>query len=175
MFGPDNFRNEIVWYYYNKMHDVRKPLFPRSHDTILRYVKSDNADSKFHQQEEKRETAVCQLVRKKVGGRMVNARDEAGNVLYRDREEQTVDDVWRIPMIQPADKTQNAGFVTQKPEAVLERIVYASSDDLVADFFCGSGTTGAVAERLDSINRFSRPLLLSGYRAREAHPVSTRM
>jgi len=37
-FGPQNFRNEIIWYYYNKMHDSRKKLFPRATDTILFYV-----------------------------------------------------------------------------------------------------------------------------------------
>ncbi len=149
-FGVEGFRNEIIWYYYNKMHDVRKPMFPRSHDTILYFVKSPAAFTKFQQQKEKREKPTQQLVRKKVGGRMVNARDEEGNVLYRTAEERTVDDVWRIPMLQPADKTQNTGFATQKNERLLERILLAASKegDLVADFFCGSGTTGAVAERL---------------------------
>ena len=53
-------------------------------------------------------------------------------------------------MLQPADKTQKLDFLTQKPEALLERIVKAASreGDLVADFFAGSGTTAAVAERL---------------------------
>ena len=50
----------------------------------------------------------------------------------------------------PADKTQNLAYATQKPETLIERIISTSSSegDLVADFFCGSGTTGAVAERL---------------------------
>jgi adenine-specific DNA-methyltransferase len=150
IFGVSNFRNEIYWYYYNKMHDVRKPIFPRATDTILFYVKSKDAGPIFHRQSETRDHAVRQLVRKKVGGRMINARDEAGNVLYRETSERTVDNVWRIPMLQPADKTQNLGYVTQKPEALIERIVKSCSDDdsIVADFFCGSGTTGAVAERL---------------------------
>src|SRR5208283_4724170 len=62
------------------------------------------------------------------------------------------DDVWRISMLQPADRTQNLFYPTQKPEGILERIVKASSDenenDLVLDCFCGSGTTAAVAEKL---------------------------
>lgn len=150
VFGGNNFRNECFWYYYNKMHDLRKPIFPRATDTILFYVKSKDASPTFNQQKEAREKAVTQLVRKKVGGKMVNARDEAGNVLYREATERTVDNVWRIPMLQPADLTQNLGYATQKPEALVERIIKASSNenDLVADFFCGSGTTGAVAERL---------------------------
>ena len=150
IFGRDHFRNEVIWHYYNKMHDVRKPLFPRSHDTILAYVRDRSHISGFTQQKEKREKPVEQLVRKKVDGRMVNARDEAGNVLYRTSTERTVDDVWRIPMMQPADKRQNTGYATQKHDALLNRIVRSSCPEggLVADFFCGSGTTGAVAEAL---------------------------
>lgn len=150
VFGSENFLHEIIWYYYNKMHDLRKPIFPRSHDTILSYAKSKAAGYIFEQLKEKRDEPEKQLVRKKVDGRMVNARDEAGNVMYRMSYERTVDDVWRIPMIQPADKSQNTGFITQKNERILERIVMAQSEEgqLVADFFCGSGTTGAVAERL---------------------------
>ncbi|ATS18281.1 site-specific DNA-methyltransferase [Parathermosynechococcus lividus PCC 6715] len=149
IFHVDNFLNECIWYYYNKMHDVRKPIFPRSHDTILSYAKQKGGHT-FNLQLEKRDKPVTQLVRKKVDGRMVNARDQDGNVLYQQRDERTVDDIWRIPMIQPADKSQNTGYATQKNELILERIIQASSNegDLVADFFCGSGTTGAVAERL---------------------------
>src|SRR4030067_3852541 len=54
-------------------------------------------------------------------------------------------------MPQPADKTEYLAYRTQKPEVLVERILQASSNegDLVADFFCGSGTTAAVAEKLD--------------------------
>lgn len=150
IFGRDNFRNELVWYYYNKMPDTRNRMFPRSHDVIYSYVKDRSSKYYFAHQEEPRDKPVKQLVRKKLDGRMVNARDENGNVLYVDRTHRTVDSVWRIPMLQPADKTQKLDFLTQKPEALLERIVKAASreGDLVADFFAGSGTTAAVAERL---------------------------
>jgi adenine-specific DNA-methyltransferase len=150
VFSSENFRNECFWYYYNKMHDVRKSIFPRATDTILFYVKSKEAGPTFNLQTEARDKVAKQLVRKKVGGKMINARDDAGNVMYRETSERTVDNVWRISMLQPADVTQNVGYATQKPEALLERIISASSNegDLVADFFCGSGTTGAVAERL---------------------------
>ncbi len=150
IFGRDHFRNEVVWHYYNKMHDVRKPMFPRSHDTILSYVRDRSRTANFTQQKETRDKPVEQLVRKKVDGRMVNVRDEAGQLVYQTSTEKTVDDVWRIPMMQPADKRQNTGYATQKHDALLERIVRSSSPEggLVADLFCGSGTTGAVAERL---------------------------
>ncbi len=134
VFGKENFRNELYWYYYNKMHDARKPIFPRATDTILFYARSASLGTTFNRQKEDRETAVRQLVRKKVGGKMVNARDDEGNVLYRDAIDRTVDNVWRIPMLQPADKTQNLAYATQKPEALIERIISTSSseDDLVA-------------------------------------------
>ena len=151
VFGEDNFRNEISWYYYNKMPDMRKPVFTRSHDTIFFYVKDKDSDYTFNLQKEQRDQAVKQLVRKKVNGKMVNARDENGNVMYQESTERIVDDVWRISMLQPADKTEPVGYATQKPEALIERIIQASSKEgmVVADFFGGSGTTVAVASKLD--------------------------
>ncbi len=150
IFGEDNFKNEIVWYYYNKMPDKRKPLFTRSHDTILLYAKSSAEDTIFNLLTEKRAESVKQLVRKKVDGKMVNARDEEGNVMYRESDERILDDIWRLPMLQPADKNEPVGYATQKPEALLERVIQASSNKgmLVADFFGGSGVTAAVANKL---------------------------
>ncbi len=77
VFGSKNFRNEIVWYYYNKMHDSRKKLFPRATDTLLFYVKDVDADFTYKQLKEMRPTPVRQLARKKVDGRMVNVKDNA--------------------------------------------------------------------------------------------------
>ena len=105
VFGRDNFRNEIHWYYYNKMPDIRKGVFPRSTDTIFWYVKNADANYTFIPLTEKRDQPVKQLVRKKVEGQMVNARDEQGNVMYQTREDRIVDNVWRISMLQPADQT----------------------------------------------------------------------
>ena len=151
VFGYENFLNEIYWYYYNKMPDTRKGMFPRSTDTIFLYAKNKNQPYCFNALTEKREQPVKQLVRKKVDGKMVNARDEKGNVLYQFREDRVVDNVWRISMLQPADKTENLFYPTQKPEKLLERIIKASSNEggLVLDCFCGSGTTAAVAEKLN--------------------------
>jgi DNA modification methylase len=150
VFGQQNFRNEILWYYYNKMHDHRKRLFPRATDTLLFYVKDINAKFTFKQLKEMRAKPVKQLARKKVDGRMVNAKDADGHVIYRVKDDRTIDNVWRIPTIQPADRTQRMGYPTQKPEALLERVIEASSNegDIVLDPFCGCGTTIAVAERL---------------------------
>ena len=151
VFGPENFLNEIVWYYYNKFQGNVK-RFASNHDVVLWYRKS--AVYQFRQQVEKRpEGKVKQLVRMwdKEKEAIVNAKGPDGRVLYRETEERTVDDVWRISMLQPADRTENCGYPTQKPEALLRRIVQAASSegDLVADFFCGSGTMLAVAEKLN--------------------------
>ncbi|HEX7917213.1 DNA methyltransferase [Rudaea sp.] len=150
VFGKKSFRNELIWYYYNKMPDTRNKVFPRSHDVIYWYAKNQKSDYFFEHQEERREKSVRQLVRKKVDGRMVNARDENGNVQYVERDARTVDSVWRISMLQPADNTENTGYYTQKPESLIGRIINATtrSGDLVADFNGGSGTTAAVAEKL---------------------------
>ncbi|MBE2181621.1 MAG: site-specific DNA-methyltransferase [Chthoniobacterales bacterium] len=148
VFGEENFINEITWHYYNKMAPVSR-CFPRASDRIISFAKSREGYV-FHQQYEKRDKPVMQLKRKFIGGKAINARDEEGNVQYQLKEDKRLDDVWRISMLQPADKTEYLGYATQKPEALLSRVIQASTDegDLVADFFCGSGTTGAVAELL---------------------------
>jgi adenine-specific DNA-methyltransferase len=151
VFGPENFLNEIVWYYYNKFQGNVK-RFACNHDVVLWYRKS--AAYQFKPQLEKRaEGKVKQLVRvwDKEKGSIVNAKNADGRVMYRETEERMVDDVWRISMLQPADRTENCGFPTQKPEALLRRILHSASSegDLVADFFCGSGTLPAAAEKLN--------------------------
>lgn len=149
VFGAENFINEITWHYYNKMAPISR-VFPRASDRIISFAKRRDRYV-FHQQYEKRDKPVMQLKRKFIGGKAINVRDESGNVQYQSKEDRRVDDVWRVSMLQPADKTEYAGFATQKPERLLDRIIQAATNegDLVADFFCGSGTTGAVAERLN--------------------------
>lgn len=147
IFGEANFINEITWYYYNKMAP-KSACFPRTSDKILLYSKS--TDYIFHTQYEAREEAKKQLVRKFVDGKAINARDENGNVMYTESTEKRIDDVWRIAMLQPADKTEPVGYATQKPESLVNRVINASSDAgmVVADFFGGSGTTVSCAHRL---------------------------
>lgn len=150
VFGRDNFLNEVVWYYYNKFQgNVNR--FASNHDVIFWYRKGEKF--KFAPQREKRpEGTVRQLKRvwDKDRGMLVNVKGPDGKVLYQETDERTVDDVWRISMLQPADTHENLRYPTQKPEALLTRIIEASSEpnDLVLDCFCGSGTTAAVAEKL---------------------------
>ena len=150
IFGESNFINEIVWHYYNKMQgNVNR--FACNHDVIFLYRKSD--DYLFQPIKEKRDKSTKQIKRvwDKETQKLVNAKDENGKVIYIDSDEITIDDVWRMSMLQPADKEEPVGYATQKPEALIERIVSASSKEnmLVADFFGGSGTTARVANRLN--------------------------
>ncbi|MEI4196512.1 site-specific DNA-methyltransferase [Roseovarius sp. E0-M6] len=146
VFGPDAFENEIVWYYYNKMQgNINR--FASNHDVILVYKKSGKYS--FNKLRERRAEPVQQIKRvwDKETQSLVNAKDENGNVIYINATHRTVDDVWRIPMLQPADKVELLGYPTQKPEALLERLILAYSQpaSLVFDCFMGSGTAQAVS------------------------------
>ena len=145
-----DFRNEIIWHYYNKIHDRRKKMFPKANDTILFYVKDIKSSFTYHQIKEMRPSPVRQLARKKVDGVMKNARDADGNLIYRIKEDKTLDNVWSIPCLQYASK-ERLGYTTQKPLALLERIIKASSNegDVVLDAFCGCGTTVDAAHALN--------------------------
>lgn len=149
IFGRDNFRNEIAWYYYNKMHDSRKKLLPKAFDQILYYVKNRNAAFTYNSLQEDRDEPVRQLKRVKIDGKMVNARDEEGNVIYQEKTTRTVDTVWRIRCLQPANKQEWVHYETQKPVDLVERILQVASNkgDLVLDAFVGSGTTAVACER----------------------------
>ncbi|WIE56304.1 site-specific DNA-methyltransferase [Curtobacterium sp. MCBD17_003] len=150
IFGERNFRNEIVWHYYNKFQGNVK-RFASDHDVIFWYSKSSTYRFK-PQQELRAEGTVKQMKRvwDKATGKVVNAKDANGKTLYQETNVKTVDDVWRLSMLQPADKTQNLKYPTQKPESILDRIISATTEpgDLVLDAFAGSGTTPAVAEKL---------------------------
>jgi len=147
VFGKNRFINEIVWYYYNKYSAGKKSL-PRAHDNILVYSKS--SDFTFNEQRIPRKKPMKQLKREMVNGVLKNAKDENGHVIYRTVTDKKLDDVWKIPCLQPASK-EWTGFPTQKHHNLLERIIKIGSNEgnLVADFFCGSGTTLAVADKLN--------------------------
>lgn len=146
IFGPDAFKNEIIWHYYNKMQgNVNR--FASNHDNILVYTKSDKYT--FNKIREEREKPIKQIKRvwDSATQSLVNAKDENGKVIYIESTHKTIDDVWRLSMLQPADKIEPTGYPTQKPEVLIERIIEASTNpgDLVFDCFMGSGTTVAVA------------------------------
>ncbi|GHU39490.1 restriction endonuclease subunit M [Spirochaetia bacterium] len=140
IFGKDNFRNEIVWDY--KRWPTKAKRFQRMHDIIFFYGKSDiNTFTVLY-----REPSASS--QKRWGGKQQRVTfDEQGNRLPT-LEEQTdspgvpMSDVWQIPIIAPSAK-ERLGYPTQKPIALLERIILASSKegDVVFDPFCGCGTT----------------------------------
>jgi hypothetical protein len=82
-------------------------------------------------------------------GFFATLRDDDGNVLYAERRERVVDDVWVIAAVS-SDENKQLDYPTQKPEELLQRVLVASSNpgDLVLDCFVGSGTTAAVAQKL---------------------------
>lgn len=143
IFGEDKFINEIVWCYTGPTN--QKNNFPRKHDLIFLYDKSEqyvfNSDS----------VRIGFKKSTKTGGKTSLAGKQNDSVLEElDKKGKIVEDWW----IDIADlgkvHTQDVGYATQKPEALLERIIKASSNEgmLVADFFGGSGVTAAVANRL---------------------------
>lgn len=149
IFGEQNFQNEIIWHYFNKMQgNVYR--FASNHDIIFSYRMGESYV--FNQIRENRGKTTKQIKRvwDSDNQRLVNAKDENGRVIYIETDEKTIDDVWRLRMLQPADSKEPRDYNTQKPEDLLERIISASSDKgmLVADFFGGSGTTAIVAQKL---------------------------
>ncbi len=148
IFGKENFQNEVYWYYYNKLHGATKNVFPRATDTLLFYVKNRQRGYTFHHLTEPREKPVKKLKYHFVDGKILNDKDEHGRTITYLSTERQIDNVWRIRCLQPADQHEWLSYPTQKPQDLIERIISASSNegDLVADFFCGSGTTLAAAE-----------------------------
>jgi DNA modification methylase len=149
VFGAQHFQNEIIWWYYNKMQG-NVGRFASNHDTLLWYSKS--ATRTFQAQREER--AVVKRQQKRawdpITKSLKQARDDEGSLVYYDETERTIDDVWKVPYLMPADKTENSGFSTQKPLELVGRIVDAlcPADGLVLDAFCGSGTTLLASEGL---------------------------
>lgn len=152
VFGADHFINDLVWNYFAFKRKTAKK-FPQKHDSIISFRKGDrhtwNTQFKPHSPE------YLKRWKKDGNGRLyrddVNPTAGGARVIYLDElEGDIVDSVWDdIPPVNPA-AAERVDYPTQKPEALLERIIKASSNagDLVADFFAGSGTTAAVAEKL---------------------------
>ena len=148
VFGAENFVNEIIWYYTNK-YGANSSAFDSFHNTLFFYSKGKGFT--YHPHLIPVKEARTQPVRKWNKELGINEwlRDEKGNYLYQQSTEKEAGDVWEIPVINPmAD--ERTGYPTQKPEALLERVIKCCSDpgDLVLDCFMGSGTTQAVAMRL---------------------------
>lgn len=142
VFGEKNFINEIIWAY--RTGGVSKRYFQRKHDNILRYSKSDKYTHNSLFEKSYLESQKTVDVSSPSSKKWDLKRDDVG--VYRNVH---MRDVWDINIIYNQDK-QAVGYNTQKPKELLERIIKSSSNegDIVADFFCGSGTTGVVAKEL---------------------------
>ncbi len=145
------FRNEIIWHYQSGGRPQKG--YARKHDTILLYTKSGNACFHGERIGERRGAEKRNNMRKEVGddGRISWTIRSAGRLYtYHEDSLMTPSDVWSdIHHLHQRDP-ERTGYATQKPEALLERIIAASSEeyDMVLDCFCGSGVTPLVAERL---------------------------
>lgn len=132
IYGKDCFSNEIVWHYNSGSRP--QTGFGNRHDVIYRYCKSTpifNADAVRVPYSE-------------------NINIPASKAHYYNPLGKVMDDVWNINKIAQNDKTERIDYATQKPETLLDRVIKSMSNEgsIVADFFGGSGTTAAVAEKL---------------------------
>lgn len=167
VFGHNNFRNEIIWC-YDRWISLSGD-FQRNHDIIFRYSKTKNFTFNIIREiDEKRQKTLDrgyttnllhngerQLIVYKGSEHKENIKrlikkEKFARVLYREPEGNPLKDWWTINIIHPKAK-ERLGYPTQKPEALLERIVKASSNegDTVLDPFCGCGTTIDAAQKLN--------------------------
>lgn len=144
IFGINNFQNEIIWYY--RGGGVSKKRLGKRHDTIFFYTKGDKW--MFNPDEIRTPYSEESLERLKYKARAFRG-DKVYDTYEANPKGKYPDDVWEMQPIMPSAK-ERLGYPTQKPEALLERIIKASSKekDIVLDPFCGCGTTVAVAQRL---------------------------
>ncbi len=177
LFGAQNFMNEIAWCYKSGGRATR--YYPRKHDTILFYRKSAkvffNINAVGRPRGPERRNHMKRFIDE--DGRICFTIRSAGKI-YTYFEDTPVypSDVWDdIEHLQQKD-SERVGYATQKPEALLTRVILASSKpgDLVCDLFSGSGTTAAAASKHG--RRFlaldNSPLALYTLRARQLKSAS---
>jgi len=148
IFGKENFVNEIIWEY--RTGGIPQKGFAKKHEVLLFYSKTSHFD--FNQLTEK--TYIPTLANRTFAKEELGAKQDTEGCSVCGLKGQWykmsfMRDVW---LVQPLfrNNQERVDYATQKPEKLLERIIKASSneDSIVADFFAGSGTTGAVAEKL---------------------------
>ena len=152
IFGRENFRREIIWVMTGLAgYKALVENYVRAHDVILYYSKSNNCIfNKIYLPYNEKQLARFSSVDEK--GRRYKPITKTRRLYLDEAKGIPIPDVWSdiVGFHTIMNAKDFLGFPTQKPESLLERIVKASSNegDLVADFFCGSGTTLAVAEKL---------------------------
>jgi adenine-specific DNA-methyltransferase len=144
VFGQDRAVNEIIWWY--KRWSAASSTFQKMHDTIFFYSKSEKYTFNQLYQPLAPSTAAIHG-----DTRRMNVKNESGGLTTIKTEEASkgvqLHDVWEIPFV-VAHSQEQVGYPTQKPIELMARIIDAASNpgDLVADFFCGSGSFLAAAE-----------------------------
>jgi DNA modification methylase len=151
IFGRHNFRNELVWCYTGPTRKLFD--FPDKHDVIFRYSKGESPT--FNIDAIRVPYSENFMLRRKykegIGGIYAGKMDRPEGELDSYQKGKIPEDWWNdIPSGGQISRNELVGYPTQKPERLLERLIKVSSNpgDLVGDFFSGSGTTIAVADRL---------------------------
>jgi site-specific DNA-methyltransferase (adenine-specific) len=149
IFGEECFASEIIWRY--RRWPSKTPNFQRVHDVLLRWRKCAKTKPRFNTPYEP--LAASTLATWGTGKQRAVFEKDGRRARSSTTEEPTkgvpMGDVWEIGVIAPVSK-ERTGYPTQKPEALLERLILALSDEdeVVLDPYAGSGTTLAVAARL---------------------------
>lgn len=147
IFGRDRFLNEIVWHYQTSSGSPKNWLH-RNHDLIFRYAKGEPDNVIWDHPKSPWPKATLKKWQTDEDGRIYRVQNKYGKRYYIDPEGKLDDDVFEMTL--SSRTAERLGYATQKPEALLAKIIEMSStpESVVADFFVGSGTTASVAERL---------------------------
>lgn len=150
VFGRENHLNDIVWHFENKPKFSFSKVLPGDWECICAYARAFGKHRMNHQLVPVKAVQQQAIVAwDPIAKKRIAKRDESGSIIYEERTEKLLGATWTLPIIHPIAK-ERLDFPTQKPESILERLLKLASNDgdLVADFFVGSGTTAAVAEKL---------------------------
>ena len=173
IFGKDKFINQIVWHYKTYIGQA-KEFYPRKHDVIFWYIKNRRPEfnltykGNYEDMPDFQRWSQYLVDGNKIMGNNYPSKDSRFMAYYKnwvsenkrkpskndvllELKGHVIDDVWDdIQAIDPKDKKEKNGYPTQKPIELLERIISAvtKEDDIVLDFFAGSGTTAEAAEKL---------------------------
>lgn len=140
IFNVKNFINEIIWY-YKSPSGTSKTCLANKHDNILLYSNSNNYKINIDELRE----AYSEGTKKQAKNKNISF----GRETKLNEKGKTPTDVWEIPTLNSMAK-ERVGYDTQKPKSLIEKIIksFSSEGDIVADFFCGSGTSCVVAKEL---------------------------
>ena len=150
VFGKDNLRNEIIWKY--RRWTATATRFQQMHDTILWYAKGGKYVFNKLLQPYADESLIEDTVRGVVDGKLVRLKDDGGNYIRRNAPNKgvTMHDTWLDINFLPPTSKERTGYPTQKPVALAERIIQASTNpgDVVLDCFAGCAYAAVAAEKL---------------------------